>query len=136
MEFSLPTFTNYVDYDFRNDQAIDMLEELFWEQSFSSYNFYDYINLSQDFRGSAFVTPKEQTLFNEWFDANLGCRESLSATTSKFINDLSSLGQAYGLSLQMEDYTLHPQMVTMGDLQLLPFFFELNDVEDVSPSFK
>ena len=72
MEFSLPTFTNYVDYDFRNDQAIDMLEELFWEQSFSSYNFYDYVNISQDFRGSALVTPKEQTLFNEWFDANLG----------------------------------------------------------------
>ena len=56
--------------------------------------------------------------------------------TSKFINDLSSLGQTYGLSMQMEDYTLHPQMVTMGDLQLLPFFFELNEVDDVSPSFK
>jgi len=27
--FYLPLFTNYSDYDFRNDQAIDMLEELF-----------------------------------------------------------------------------------------------------------
>ena len=27
--FYLPTFSNYSDYDFRNDQAIDMLEELF-----------------------------------------------------------------------------------------------------------
>jgi hypothetical protein len=28
VNFSLPSFTNYTDYDFRNDQALDMFEDL------------------------------------------------------------------------------------------------------------
>ena len=29
IHFYLPIFTNYADYDFRNDQAFELLEDLF-----------------------------------------------------------------------------------------------------------
>ena len=48
-DFYMPIFTNYYDYDFRNAQAMELLEDLFWESSYSSYNFSDYMVLSQNF---------------------------------------------------------------------------------------
>lgn len=47
-------FATYSDYDFRNDQAIELLEDAFWETSYSGYNHYDYMMISQN-------TKKEQT---------------------------------------------------------------------------
>jgi hypothetical protein len=44
--FYLPIFTNYADYDFRNEQAILLLEDLLWESPYSTYSFYDYLTLT------------------------------------------------------------------------------------------
>jgi hypothetical protein len=40
----LPYCNNYYDYDFRNLQAYELLEDLFWENNYLSYNHYDYLN--------------------------------------------------------------------------------------------
>lgn len=52
-----PTFSLYADYDFRNEQAITLLEDLFWESSYSSYNFYDYMNTFNSMEDSITQTP-------------------------------------------------------------------------------
>lgn len=42
-------FTNYYDYDFRNLQAYELLEDLFWEAHHSAYTHLEYLNLSDTF---------------------------------------------------------------------------------------
>ena len=43
-----PTFTNYYDYDFRNIQAYELLEDLFWETTHSSYSHFDYLTFNSN----------------------------------------------------------------------------------------
>lgn len=47
--FYLPSFTTYADYDFLNEQANDLLEDAYWETSFSSYDYFDYLNIHDAF---------------------------------------------------------------------------------------
>ena len=42
----LPSVEMYADYDFRNDQSLMLLEDLFWELPYSSYDFYDFMALA------------------------------------------------------------------------------------------
>jgi hypothetical protein len=44
---TLPPFTNFYDYDFRNLQAYELLEDLFWEITDSSYNHLEYLGLKK-----------------------------------------------------------------------------------------
>ena len=42
-------FSFYYDYDFRNWQALELLEDSFWESIYSIYTHDEYMNLSKDF---------------------------------------------------------------------------------------
>ena len=42
---SLPPFSGYYDYDFRNIQAYELLEDLFWETTCPSYSHNDYLEI-------------------------------------------------------------------------------------------
>ena len=134
--FALPTFPNYVDYDFRNDQALDMLEELFWEQSFSGYNFYDYLTLNKESRSSQALTPKEATLRECLSNSNLGTDILTATLSTNTLKDLSAVGQSYGVGVQMEEYSLNPRTTSTINFSMFPFYSELNEVEDSFASFK
>ena len=127
--FSLPTFPNYTDYDFRNDQALDMLEELFWEHSFSGYNFYEYSTIGKDLTKTTPISDKNTALRNCSLVPNTGAE----STTFK---DLSSVGPNYGLSIQMEGYSVNPTTTSTENFALLPLFAELNEAEESFTSFK
>ena len=82
MNFYLPTFYAYADYDFRNDQALDMLEELFWETSYSGYNFYDYMALAKNEKNAISALPNEQKLDGEFRTSVLGLELSNQTFTA------------------------------------------------------
>jgi hypothetical protein len=134
--FALPTFPNYVDYDFRNDQALDMLEELFWEQSFSGYNFYDYITLNKESKLSPTSTPKDLTLRECLTNSNLGTDVLTATLSTNTLKDLSSVGRSYGVGIQMEEYSLNPQTTSTMSFSMLPFYSELGEVDDSFTGFK
>ena len=136
MNFSLPSFTNYVDYDFRNDQALDMLEELFWEHSFSGYSFYDYMTLSKEVRSDSSLTPKEVSLHNCSLVDALGSEYAVIPLYANVLKDLSSVGNCYGTTTQMEDYSLDPSKLSSSNFAFLPFYSELNDIDDTFTNFK
>ena len=134
--FTLPTFPNYVDYDFRNDQALDMLEELFWEQSFSGYNFYDYITLNKESKLSTTLTPKDVTLRECLTGSNLGTDAITATLSTNTLKDLSSMGRSYGVGIQMEEYSLNPRTTSTMGFSMLPFYSELGEVDESFMGFK
>lgn len=134
--FYLPTFTNYADYDFRNDQAIDMLEELFWENNYSSYNFYDYMTLSKNSVTGETVSPRESSLVKQFHNFTFGTESTDITFASKPLKDLTLLGSVYANSVQMEDYPTTPTLLTTQNFALLPAYGETNEFEDSFRGFK
>jgi hypothetical protein len=58
-----PTLTEYAEYDFRNWQALELLEDAFWESTYSSFSQDEYINTRQNIYDHAFF-KKQEELFN------------------------------------------------------------------------
>jgi hypothetical protein len=129
-------FYNYSDYDFRNDQAIDMLEELFWETGYSAYNFYDYMMLNKDSNSGSAVTPKDLSLEKEFQIDNLDNDFSTLPLSGKVIKDVSLIGSYYSNSIQMEDYLSNPNSLPTQKFALMPLYSELSEIDDSFNSFK
>lgn len=55
--FYMPRITEFAEYDFRNWQALEMLEDSLWESSFSTLSNEEYTNIKDNF--------KTKTLFNK-----------------------------------------------------------------------
>lgn len=135
-KFYLPMFHTYADYDFRNDQAIDMLEELVWENSYSGYNFYDYMALSKDVSAGSPSTPKDLTLEKEFHASNMDVDLNSSPLTNKPLKDLTLTGSYYSSSVQLEDYAVDPASISTQKFALFPLHAELSEIDDSFNSFK
>ena len=59
----LPNFTEYADYDFRNWQTLELLEDAFWESTYSSFTQDDYVNTLQNLNDYKFF-KKQEEIFN------------------------------------------------------------------------
>lgn len=134
--FYLPIFTNYSDYDFRNDQAFDLLEDLFWETSFSSYNFSDYVVLSNSINKSSLPTGKDFTLEKYFHKSTLGYDVNNNLSVSSIIKDSSAQKTVYGNSIQMEEYAHAPSHLFLNNYSHLSLYSELADLDDSFSSFK
>ena len=134
--FYLPVFSTYSDYDFRNDQAIDILEELFWENSYSSFNFYDYVSIAKDTVTPARVSLKDAGLGKYFYSSTLGSETSSENLVTPAMKDLSLVGDFYASSVQLEDYIQKPTLINASSFALLPIYSELNDTDDVFTNFK
>jgi len=128
--FALPLFSTYADYDFRNDQALDMLEELFWEQGFSTYVFYDYVTLSKGQNKLETLVPKRVSLTNTSYRDSMG-RDALATYPST-----KSLVTTYATSTQTEDYSPNPGKVTLSNFSYLPLFSDLLETEETFNQWK
>jgi heme/copper-type cytochrome/quinol oxidase subunit 2 len=61
--FYLPHITEYAEYDFRNWQALELLEDAFWESTFSSFAQDEYLNILQSNNEHSYF-KKQEELFN------------------------------------------------------------------------
>jgi hypothetical protein len=121
----MPAFDAYVDYDFRNAQALEMLEELFWEHPFSAYTFYDYVALRRPS-----VTAQLSTLRHTNLRSGFSARTTNSALAASTMRDTSSLGRGYSCNVQVGDYLASPSLTTRFSLSQRPLHFELSGLED------
>jgi hypothetical protein len=62
-KFYLPTPTEYAEYDFKNIQALELLEDSFWESTFSSFSQDEYLNILQNSK-EYLLFKKQEELFN------------------------------------------------------------------------
>ena len=134
--FYLPLFSTYADYDFRNDQALDMLEELYWESNYSGYNFYDYMTLSKNMSNSQAATPKEIRLDKEFYASVLGLEPTSPYLSASSTKDLSLLGEAYASGVQMEDAVMSPADISTRNFAPLTLYADLNEIDESASEFR
>jgi hypothetical protein len=91
--FYLPVCSDYAEYDFRNWQASEMLEDLFWESTYSSFSQDDYNLVLQ---ASKEINPltEEEERFNET-EAKEG------APSFEFVASLPTSAGRYGFPLKL-----------------------------------
>lgn len=85
-----------------------MLDELFWENSYSAYNFYDYLSITSNVEKDREVSKKEEALAAQFSLNTLGIEATKAPLLSRLSKDLSLVGTSYANSVQMEDSIQSP----------------------------
>jgi heme/copper-type cytochrome/quinol oxidase subunit 2 len=137
--FYLPVFSFYYDYDFRNWQAFELLEDAFWESAFSIYlndeystilSHVDYLN---DFDKNLISFLSINSLLNDaessMFDSPFSLNKVFKDESSYFdINKTPYIFQ--------EDGILNPQLLSFKDFSFLTNSSTYSNIEDSYESFK
>ena len=128
----LPTFTEYAEYDFRNWQALELLEDAFWESTYSSFAHDDYINVLQGLSDYTFFKKQE-----ELFNASVRHKTFKSSTLAKpLLRDLSGTTNLNSLPIFTEDAL--PNSLLLNLKNFYPFSSEtiVDSVEDSYENLK
>lgn len=64
--FYLPRITEYAEYDFKNWQSLELLEDSIWESSVSTPSVEDYLSIKNDFNYPTLLN-KQEILYNKSF---------------------------------------------------------------------
>ncbi len=127
--FYLPLFTVYRDYDFRNAQALEMLEESFWETSFSSYNHLDYLNISDTEKQPLKLFSNEINFEDKFVMYDYLSDKKLPISPLLF-KDYSSFGKIYSNYVQNDDFVVQPILLNLNNFDLITLTESLNLFDD------
>ena len=116
-------FTGYAEYDFLNDQAMLLMEDLFWESNYSFYTYYDRVSLGANCSGAKpkieevsdmikFISPYEYGVAYKSDRSKL--RTSLSSTLTPLTSD---------------NFYTQPKWINNNYLSLLPILAGLKEAE-------
>lgn len=130
--FYLPMFNFYYDYDFRNWQALEMLEDSFWESIYSIYTYDEYLNLAKDFYDYEFF-DKFSNIYNK-LNRNVNFKDKI--LNKPFFKDTNSTGDFYINSLYLDDFVSPANLLASKDFSLFPLFSSLNNLDDSYESLK
>lgn len=128
----MPLFTFYYDYDFRNWQAIELLEDSFWESVYSVYTHDEYTNLADDFYEYAFF-DKFSNIFNK-FDRLIKYQDRV--LEQPLFLDNSSTGESYPNSFYLDDFVSSSDLTLTKDFFAFPLFNVSNVMEESYESLK
>lgn len=130
--FYLPMFSFYYDYDFRNWQALELLEDAYWESIYSIYTHDEYLNLSKDFYEYEFA-DKVNIFYNK-LNKNYNFKDKI--LTKPLFKDTNSIGQTYSNSFYLDDQINPSNLINLKNFFYLPLFSAFNNLEDSYESFK
>ena len=126
--FYLPSILEYSEYDFKNWQALETLEDSVWESAHSSFSQEEYNTIKNSALTSSYY-DKIQTLYN---------LNSRSLENSKFKfkfkisykSLLSSLKSSYSLPVYSEDVFLNPANLNLTNYNYFNNDFSVESLED------
>jgi len=130
--FYLPMFNFYYDYDFRNWQALEMLEDSYWESNYSIYNHDEYLTLSKDYYDYDYFN-KFSNFYNK-LERNDHARNKI--LFSQFFKDTNSSGDSYVSSLYLDDFVSPANLLKSKDFFIFHIFNALNDIDESYESLK
>lgn len=134
--FYMPLFTNYYDYDFRNAQAVELLEDAFWESSYSSYNFYDYINLTQNYLKIENDLINNSRFNNNFLTGNTNFSDDDKPLFLPIHKELSLVGQFYMSSLESDDFTTPAGLTLLKNFSIFSVIDSLIITDESFNSYK
>lgn len=116
----IPLFTNFYDYDFRNAQALELLEDSFWETSYSAYSHYDYLAITDNFKKTIPLGAKASKRESFFYDNNIEFKSTTKPLTEGFNKDLSIVGGYYANNIQMDDLISPANLMNTKDFSIFP----------------
>ena len=129
----LPSITEYTEYDFKNWQALELLEDAFWESTFSSFSQEEYTNILQSVKEFEFF-KKQEELFN------LTQRSHKFKNSSAYKPFLKSLyfdnSIANSLALYTDDSFFLPAYLKADSYNNLPIEFLLDSSDESFDAYK
>ena len=116
----LPSIVEYPEYDFKNWEALEMLEDAFWESTFSSFSQDEYLNILQS-NAEYSVFKKQEEIFNLSTRSkkfkNSTYYKSFNKTLSSIFVDNSI---ANSLPIYTEDAVLPTNLVSRNNFSTVP----------------
>jgi hypothetical protein len=126
----LPFFNNYYDYDFRNLQAYELLEDLVWENNYSTYTHFDYLNTANNAVKNQNLDLRTSMREPHFFNDNLALKDKTKSLTSGLLKDISLTGNFYTNTIQADDYINSTLSFSENDFNLnslVPTLFLIDD---------
>lgn len=130
--FYMPTFTLYYDYDFRNWQTFELLEDSFWESSLSIYNLDEYINLVDGFKESNTLDKN----FNFFLLSNKDLNNKLDVFNKPTYKDLNSSGSFYSNFFFIDDFVSPLRLLNSNSFFIFPLINYQTYWDDSFESYK
>lgn len=130
--FYLPMFSFYYDYDFRNWQALELLEDSFWESIYSIFAHDEYLNLAKDFSDFEYF-DKFSSFYNKFNRDNEYKNKIL---TKPFFKDTSSVGDFYTSPLYLDDFVSPANFINTKNFFIFPLFSIFNEIDESYESLK
>ena len=118
----LPSFTGYYDYDFRNVQAYELLEDLFWETTNASYNHGDYLSIADNVNKAQTISLLNKTRKPFFSNENtqIQATDKIDPLTQPTLKDLSLVGGYYTNSIYFDDLTTPSTLLLTNDYSYFP----------------
>lgn len=129
--FYLPMFNFYYDYDFRNWQALELMEDSFWESICSIYTYDEYVSLAKDFYDFEYF-DKFTNFYNQFNKNNVYKNKILHEPFFK--NTAHS--SFYGNSVYLDDYAVPSNLIATKDFHSLPLFSASSQLDESYESLK
>ena len=126
--FYMPSILEYSEYDFKNWQALESLEDSLWESSHSSFAQEDYTNIKLNTNLSSYY-DKIQTLYNVNSRTQEGSKFKFKAKIS-YRSLLNKLPNLYSLPLYSEDVFNNPSKINLSNFNYFNNDSSLESLED------
>lgn len=127
-----PLFTLYYDYDFRNWQSIELLEDSFWESSYSLYSHDEYLNICNDFYEYPSLN-KVSSFFNK---SNKLIKNSPKTSEKPLFLNNTNTGYFYSNAFYVDDIVTNPGLLTLKDFSIFQIYNINSCIEDSYDAFK
>lgn len=124
MYSAIPAITEYTEYDFRNWQALELLEDSLWESSNSSFTHDEYTN--------ALLNAKDFIYFNKQEKSFNASNRLYKATIldRPFIKNTSFLDNINTLPVFSEEYVSNPTLLNMNNFSNFINETEFDNIDD------
>ena len=128
----LPTFHEYAEYDFKNWQALELLEDAFWESTYSAFSHEDYLNILQSAKDHTYF-KKQEELFNL---SNRHKKFKAGLLSKPSFKDLTAQSTTNSLPIFSEESVIDPSLLNLSSFFNFSNETTVDSLEDSYESFK
>ena len=128
----IPLITSYAEYDFKNWQTLELLEDAFWESTYSSFSHDEYLNILQSIKDHEYFKKQE-----EIYNLSTRHKKFKSSLLSKsFSEDLILNVNISSLPIFTEDLTVNTPLLSTKNFDNFGSEISIDSLDDAYESSK
>lgn len=130
--FYLPLFNFYYDYDFRNWQSLELIEDAYWETVYPIYLLDEYLVLSKDFYNSEYL----ETQSTRFLSLNQKTVFKNNLLNNSLFKNKNYLNDYYMTSFYTDDTAISVDLLPTNNFSIFPQITNFTTHEDTYENFK